>query len=126
MRTGAADCLDHLRDKRELRLAGDGIGPAEQRGAWRAYARGDADVPARDRHRGSGHPLAPATPPDMRVRIGRFRGLRKTIEESRKPKRVEVGERKRDGQGRAVRHPPGTVRTTRRLCSECLTNPALT
>jgi len=32
-----------------------------------------------NRHRGSGRPLAPATPPDMRVRIGRFRGLR-TIE----------------------------------------------
>ena len=29
----------------------------------------------RDRHRGSGHPLSPATPPDMRVRIRRFGGL---------------------------------------------------
>src|SRR5580704_9921347 len=30
----------------------------------------------RHRHKGSGGPLAPATPPDMPVRIGRFRGLR--------------------------------------------------
>jgi hypothetical protein len=79
-----------------------------------------------NRHRGNGRPLSPATPPDVRVRIGRFRGLRKTIEESRKLEGVEVGERKRDGQGRAVRHTPGTVRTTRRLCSECLINPVLT
>ena len=77
------------------------------------------------RHRGSGRPLSPATPPDMRVRIGRFRGLRKTSEQPRKPERVEVGERKRDGQGRAVRHTPGTVWTTRRLCSEFHANPAL-
>src|SRR5216683_2792796 len=78
-----------------------------------------------NRHRGSGRPLAPATPPDMRVRIWRFRGLRKAIEQPRKTERVEVGERKRDGQGRAVRHTPRAVRTTRRLCSEFLTNPAL-
>jgi hypothetical protein len=82
-------------------------------------------VAASNRHRGSGRPLTPATPPDMRVRIGRFRGLRKAIEQPRKPERVEVGERKRDGQGRAVRHTPGAVRTTRRLCSEFLANPAL-
>src|SRR5450432_1207262 len=43
-----------------------------------------------NRHRGSGHPLAPATPPDMRVRIGRFRGLRWTVEQGRKSKRCEV------------------------------------
>src|SRR4029077_13430826 len=29
-----------------------------------------------NRHRGSGHPLSPATPPYMRVRIRRFGGLR--------------------------------------------------
>jgi hypothetical protein len=78
-----------------------------------------------NRHRGSGRPLSPATPPDMRVRIGRFRGLRKAIGQPRKTERVEVGERKRDRQGRAVRHTPRAVRTTRCLCSEFLTNPAL-
>ena len=35
------------------------------------------------RHRGSGRPLSPATPPDMRVRIGRFRGLRIAREQAR-------------------------------------------
>jgi hypothetical protein len=49
----------------------------------------------------------------VRVRIGRFRGLRKAIEQPRKTKRVEVGERKRDSEGRTVRHTSGTVRTTR-------------
>jgi hypothetical protein len=48
------------------------------------------------------------------------------IEEPRKIKRVEVGERKRDSKRRAVRYTPGTVRTTRCLCSELLANPALT
>jgi hypothetical protein len=28
-----------------------------------------------NRHRGTGHPASPATPPDMRVRIRRFGGL---------------------------------------------------
>jgi hypothetical protein len=28
-----------------------------------------------NRHRGSGHPLSPATPPGMRVRTGRFRKI---------------------------------------------------
>jgi hypothetical protein len=64
-------------------------------------------------------------PPDMWVRIGRFRGLRKAIGQPRKTERVEVGAWKRDGQGRAVRHTPGAVRTTRRLCGEFLINPAL-
>jgi hypothetical protein len=36
-----------------------------------------------NRHRGSGRPLSPATPPDMRVRIGRFRGLRIASEQAR-------------------------------------------
>jgi pimeloyl-ACP methyl ester carboxylesterase len=52
------------------------------------------EVPAAGdhRHEGSGHPLSPATPPDMRVRIGRFRGLPKTIEQPRKTERVKVGQ----------------------------------
>jgi hypothetical protein len=61
----------------------------------------------------------------MRVRIGRFRGLRKASEQPRKSERVEIDERKRDRQGRAVRHTPGAVRATRRLCSEVLANPEL-
>jgi len=32
----------------------------------------EADLAGKDRHRGSGHPLAPATPPDIRVRIRQF------------------------------------------------------
>jgi len=72
----------------------------------------------KNRHRGSGHPLSPATPPDMRVRIGRFRGLRRAIEESRKAERVEVGDGKRVRQGRALRQVPGAVWTARRLRGE--------
>ena len=71
-----------------------------------------------NRHRGSGHPLSPATPPDMRVRIGRFRGLRRAIVESRKAERVEVGDGKRVRQGRALRQVPGAVWTARRLRGE--------
>jgi hypothetical protein len=43
-----------------------------------------------NRHRGSGRPLSPATPPDMRVRSGRFRGLRKAIEELWESERSKV------------------------------------
>jgi hypothetical protein len=57
-----------------------------------------ATWPAENRHRGSGHPLSPAAPPDMRVPTGRFRGLRKAVEQPRKTKRVEVGKRERDQQ----------------------------
>jgi hypothetical protein len=48
------------------------------------------------------------------------------IEQLRETKRSEIGERKGDGQGRAVPYTPGTVWTTRCLCSEVLANPALT
>jgi len=34
-----------------------------------------AELPESNRHRGSGHPLSPATPPYMRVRIRRFSEL---------------------------------------------------
>jgi len=71
-----------------------------------------------NRHRGSGHPLSPATPPDMRVRIGRFRGLREVIEESRKAKRVKVRNGKRGRQGRTLRQMPGSAWTARRLRGE--------
>src|SRR5262250_2697047 len=36
--------------------------------------RGEAQI-AKNRHRGSGRPLSPATPPYMRVRIRRFRKI---------------------------------------------------
>ena len=61
----------------------------------------------------------------MRVGIGRFRRLRKTIEQARKTKSVKGGERKREAQRRAVRHTPGAVWTTRCLGGEVLTNSAL-
>jgi len=41
--------------------------------------RGGRGTSVCNRHRGSGRPLSPATPPDMRVRIRRFRGLRSVI-----------------------------------------------
>jgi len=75
---------------------------------------------AANRHRGSGHPLAPATPPDMRVRIGRFRGLGQAIEESRKTERVKVADGKRVRQGGTLRQMPGAVGTARRLRGEIL------
>jgi len=34
------------------------------------------EAPDRNRHRGSGHPLSPATPPYMRVRIRRFSSVK--------------------------------------------------
>jgi len=63
---------------------------------------------------------------DMRVRIRRFRGLRRAIEQARKSERVEVGDGKRVRQGRAVRQTPGAVRTTRRLCGQVPTDPEVT
>ncbi|MGC2331396.1 MAG: response regulator transcription factor [Candidatus Acidiferrales bacterium] len=39
--------------------------------------------PIGNRHRGSGHPLSPATPPYMRVRVRRFRRLCVAIEQAR-------------------------------------------
>src|SRR6202030_4437426 len=53
-----------------------------------------------NRHRGSGRPLSPATPPDMRVRIGRFGGVRIASEQARETERIEVSDRKRGRQGR--------------------------
>src|SRR5271169_5607118 len=65
-----------------------------------------------NRHRGSGHPLSPATPPYMRVRIRRFSSVElKQIQQSRKTERIEVSNRKCGLQGRAVGQTPGTMRT---------------
>jgi hypothetical protein len=65
-----------------------------------------------NRHRGSGHPLSPATPPYMRVRIRRFSsvGLKHT-QQPRKTERIEVSHRKGGLQGRTVGQTPGTMRT---------------
>ncbi len=59
----------------------------------------------------------------MRVRVRRFRGLRKTIEQPRKTERVEVSDRKRDSEGRTVRQTPRAVWATRRLGGELPTDP---
>src|SRR6266568_2746441 len=64
-----------------------------------------------NRHRGSGHPLSPATPPDLRVRIRRFSSVElEHIEQPRKTERIEVSNRKGGLQGRAVGQTPGTMR----------------
>src|SRR5205823_14751799 len=58
-----------------------------------------------NRHRGSGHPLAPATPPYMRVRIRRF-GRVELPRQARKTDRVEVSVGKREAESRAIRQVP--------------------
>jgi len=78
------------------------------------------------RPRWDGHPSAPATPPDMRVRIRRFRGLRIASEQARETKRIEVSNRKRVRQGRAVRQMPRAVWAARRLCGEVPADPEMT
>jgi hypothetical protein len=51
-----------------------------------------------DRHRGSGRPLTPATPPCVRVRTRRFEMVTLArILQIREPERFEVGIGKRDG-----------------------------
>jgi hypothetical protein len=54
-------------------------------------------VTAFDRHRGSGCPLTPATPPCVRVRTRRFEMVTLARIQMRKPERVEIGVGKRDG-----------------------------
>src|SRR5579863_9455838 len=66
----------------------------------------------RNRHRGSGHPLSPATPPYMRVRIRRFSSVELGhVQQPWKTERIEVSNRKCRLQGRAVGQTPGTMRT---------------
>jgi hypothetical protein len=51
-----------------------------------------------DRHRGSGCPLTPATPPYVRVRTRRFEMVTLTrIRQIRETERFEIGRGKRDG-----------------------------
>jgi hypothetical protein len=55
-------------------------------------------VNALDRHRGSGCPLTPATPPCVRVRTRRFELVALTrILQIRETERFKVGRGKRDG-----------------------------
>jgi len=51
-----------------------------------------------DRHRGSGCPLTPATPPCVRVRTRRFEMVTLArILQIREPERLEISRGKRDG-----------------------------
>ena len=62
---------------------------------------------------------------DVRVRIRRFRGLRITMEQARETKRIEVGDGKRDSEGRTVGQMPGTVRAARRFRGEVPIDPKM-
>src|SRR6266436_1502989 len=71
----------------------------------------NAPVGMRNRHRGSGRPLSPATPPYMRVRIRRFSLVElEHVQQPWKAERIEVSNRKCRLQGRAVGQTPGTMR----------------
>jgi hypothetical protein len=65
-----------------------------------------------NRHRGSSHPLLPATPPYMRVRIRRFDKVKLSFQ-SRKRERVEVGIGKSNVQGRTIRKSPRAMSAAR-------------
>ena len=54
----------------------------------------------------------------MRVRTGGSEGYAKAVEESRKAKRVKVGDGKRVRQGGTLRQVPGAAWTARRLRGE--------
>src|SRR5437870_11572117 len=72
-----------------------------------------------NRHRGSGHPLSPATPPYMGVRIRRFSSVElEYVQQPRKTERIEVSNRKGGLQGGAVGQTPGTMRTASGLSRE--------
>src|ERR1039458_4838288 len=78
-----------------------------------------------NRHRGTGRPASPATPPDMRVRIRRFGGLSRPHDHRRKPELVKVGIRQSDGESGRVRNPPRAVRTPGSLCRQVFTDAPL-
>jgi len=60
--------------------------------------RSTCTVTAFDRHRGSGCPLTPATPPCVRVRTRRFEMVTLTrILQIRETERFKIGRGKRDG-----------------------------
>src|SRR5215472_17169144 len=86
----------------------------------------DPTAPAKitaNRHRGSGRPLSPATPPYMRVRIRRFGGLSgNRANQRRKPELGEVGIGQGTAQSGRVRESPRAVRTPGSRCREVLTD----
>jgi hypothetical protein len=53
----------------------DAQGNAERSDRRRAEGEGTSAIFRSNRHRGTGRPASPATPPYMRVRIRRFGGL---------------------------------------------------
>src|SRR5208282_6531837 len=78
-----------------------------QTGDGKDLLAGDQGIKFRpNRHRGSGCPLAPATPPYMRVRIRRFGGVELCVHQVRKSQGVEVSDRKWRAQGGTVGQPP--------------------
>src|SRR5579864_1028308 len=82
-------------------------------------SRRDAALRTSNRHRGSGRPLSPVTPPYMRVRIRRFSSVeRDAFQQSRKTERVEVSNRKRRRQGRTVGDSPWSMGTADGLSRE--------
>ena len=71
-------------------------------GSW--WTGEDARLSINNRHRGKGRPFAPATPPDMRVRIRRFSSVElERREQAWNAERVKVRNGKRERQRRAVR-----------------------
>ena len=79
-----------------------------------------------NRHRGSGHPLSPATPPDMRVRIRRFSSVElEYVQQPRKTEHIEVSNRKRRRQGRTVGDAPWSMGTTGGLGREVMSDVSL-
>jgi len=72
-----------------------------------------------DRHRGSGCPLTPATPPCVRVRTQRFEmATLACILQIREAERCEVAIGKRDGQGFGVGEVPGASAATGRVARQ--------
>src|SRR5215831_19589560 len=109
--------------------------PASSRQTWRPPGKSWVLVwtpptwlpePAQNRHRGSGRPLSPATPPYMRVRIRRFGGLsRNRTDHRRKPELCEVSVGQGNVQSGRFRESPGAVRTSGGLRREVFTDTPL-
>jgi len=80
-------------------------------------------IPVSNRHRGSGRPLSPATPPYMRVRIRRFSSVElEYVPQPRETERIEVSNRKCGLQSRAVGQAPGPMGTAGGLCREVMSD----
>src|SRR5947208_2618222 len=99
----SAKCRESIGGGNAIEPAGGGDRALSQPAAVRS--RLYVLVCVKNRHRGSGHPLAPATPPYMRVRIRRF-GRVELPRQARKTDRVEVSVGKREAESRAIRQVP--------------------